>query len=135
MGSAAVMACTASYPAHVPVHARARACVAGLCARRSTMTSSWAALCLRMLAPQDLDPLASLPKLQMLSLMGNPVALKSQYRCGADGVTRPLCLVCSAVCSSIRRWQTMPEQQQQSRVRHKQPWCRGGEVTYICACM
>jgi U2 small nuclear ribonucleoprotein A' len=31
---------------------------------------------------RDVDPLAALPKLTMLSLAGNPVALKSQYRCG-----------------------------------------------------
>ena len=29
---------------------------------------------------QDIDPLASLPKLKMLSLIGNPVALKLNYR-------------------------------------------------------
>lgn len=33
-----------------------------------------------LLPMQDIDPLASLPKLQMLSLMGNPVALKLNYR-------------------------------------------------------
>jgi hypothetical protein len=31
--------------------------------------------------PQDLDPLSSLPKLTTLVLLGNPVALKRDYRC------------------------------------------------------
>ncbi len=30
---------------------------------------------------QDLDPLATLPKLTHLSLAGNPVATKPEYRC------------------------------------------------------
>lgn len=33
---------------------------------------------------QDIDPLSSLPKLTTLSISGNPVALKKEYRCGSS---------------------------------------------------
>ena len=38
-------------------------------------------------ASQDMDTLADLPKLKMLSLIGNPVTTKSNYR-QAENVTR-----------------------------------------------
>jgi hypothetical protein len=32
---------------------------------------------------QDIDPLSTLPRLTTLSIAGNPVALKKEYRCGS----------------------------------------------------
>ena len=37
-------------------------------------------ICLTCTALQDIDPLSTLPKLYSLSLVGNPVALKKEYR-------------------------------------------------------
>lgn len=51
--------------------------------------------CLHTLSPfdawsglQDLAPLSTLPKLRMLSLLGNPVTTKPNYRCARTANSR-----------------------------------------------